>query len=98
MYLCLWNAVLYLFLDTIDSEEQPLAEEDYYNNCQTTSRNVIERSFGLMKSRFPRLREKLEMRDFDRMVRFIISVCRMHNFCISEDKERGNDLRLLGGA
>ena len=69
-------------------------EQSYYNTCQATSRNVIERGFGMMKSRFPRLRY-LDMYDLDRMTRFIISCCRMHNFCLSEDKLLGLEIDFI---
>ena len=65
--------------------------QEYYNYyyCQSSSRIVIERSFGVMKSHFPRLK-KLEMQDFDRMVMFIIST-----FVFRKMKNTDTDTTLL---
>ena len=60
-------------------------EQRNYNYAQSSPRNIIERAFSLLKSRFCRLR-LIELKDMLLVCEYIVSVCILHNFCIDEDE------------
>ena len=57
-----------------------------FNRCHSKTRQVIERSFGLLKSRFRRL-TKLHISDLTLAVNSILSGCVLHNICQQNDEE-----------
>jgi hypothetical protein len=57
-----------------------------YNKTHSSSRMVIERSFGLVKGRFRRLRH-LEMSNNEQIIKFVISAMVLHNMCVREGEE-----------
>lgn len=65
------------------------AKQKRYNICQSSTRMVVERSFGLLKSRFQRLKH-IEIRQLEPLCRFVLAVCCLHNFCIYEDKSNND--------
>ena len=65
-----------------------------YNYKHSATRMVIERAFGHLKSRFPRLR-LIESRDTDFICKLIMSACCLHNFCILEDRRLGVEGEIL---
>lgn len=52
-----------------------------YNKAFSATRVLIENAFGLLKNRFRQLM-KLEYHDVDKMAKFIICCCVLHNICI----------------
>jgi len=68
-----------------------------FNKALSSARVAIERSFGLLKGRFRRLKF-LDMRRVDLIPQVIIACCVLHNICIdcgdalfSEDMGVGED-------
>ena len=62
-----------------------------YNKAHASTRNVIERAFGVMKSRFFRLTEKIHLRNTKEISRLVMAICTLHNFGILEDMRYGDD-------
>lgn len=54
-----------------------------YNDKFCSTRVVIENAFGILKKRFRQLM-KIEIRDVDRITKFIITCCVLHNICIDD--------------
>lgn len=52
-----------------------------FNSILTQSRQVIERSFALLKGRFRRL-QHLQMKRIDLIPSFILACCVLHNICL----------------
>lgn len=53
-----------------------------FNFCLSSARISIERSFGLWKARWRRIKECLPMVRTDKIPQFIIATCVLHNICI----------------
>lgn len=68
----------------------PLAKKSYIDHFYT-ARVVTENSFSMLKNRFRQLM-CVEMLEVDRMSKFIISCCVLHNICIECDDEQCNDI------
>ena len=66
-------------------------QQSRYNYVQSATRNVIERSFALLKYRIARLKH-VEVKLLEDLCNFIIAYCAMHNFCIDEDLQAGEEL------
>ena len=60
------------------------AEKDY-NRALSTKRQNIERAFGLLKRRFPKLRLEIEVVSTDEIEEIILSACILHNLLIMYD-------------
>lgn len=58
-------------------------EQATYNSRHTATRVRIENSFGILKQRFRQLRY-LEFWEVDKITKFIVSCCVVHNFCIAD--------------
>jgi len=56
-----------------------------FNYCHSVTRNVVERAFGTMKSKFRRL-EMIELNGVEVICNVILSACVLHNFCLEEDE------------
>ncbi|XP_066596902.1 putative nuclease HARBI1 [Prorops nasuta] len=56
-----------------------------FNTVLSSSRMIIERSFGLLKGRFRSILDKLPMIRTDLIPRYIIACCILHNICILKD-------------
>lgn len=56
-----------------------------YNTKLSSIRSIIERSFGLLKTKFRRLKY-LDISDFDLGMQMIASACVLHNFIIKGDE------------
>lgn len=52
-----------------------------FNNSLSATRVLIENTFGLLKSRFRQLLQ-LDIHSVDKITKFIISSCVLHNLCI----------------
>lgn len=64
-----------------------------YNRRFCATRVVVENAFGILKKRFNQLL-RLYMWDVDRITKFIIACCVLHNICIDANDEvpvDGND-------
>ena len=59
-------------------------DEKKFNTHLASKRSVIERAFGLLGSRFPRLL-KLNVKTLEKRINCIVSACVLHNWCIMED-------------
>jgi len=58
-----------------------------FNICHSSARVVIERAFGLLKTRFRSIRTVLAMDRYDLIPMFIIACCVMHNICLLRGDE-----------
>lgn len=56
-------------------------EQRTFNKTFCATRVLIENAFGLLKSRFRQLLQ-IEMHSVDKITKFIISCCVLHNMCI----------------
>ena len=61
--------------------------ERRYNSSQITTRNTVERMFGVLKRRFPCLRRGLKLK-METNLAVIVAVCTLHNYLKSR---RSND-------
>ena len=59
-------------------------EHKKFNTHLASKRAVIERAFGLLGLRFPRLM-KLKVKSLDKRIKCVVSACVLHNWCIMED-------------
>ena len=66
-----------------------LAQKKFNTNL-ASKRSVIERAFGLLGQRFPRLL-KLKVKSLDKKVLCIVSACVLHNWCIIENDVEEED-------
>lgn len=57
-----------------------------YNDRFCRTRVVIENAFGMLKKRFIQFK-RLQMWDVDRITKFIISCCVLHNICIDTNDD-----------
>lgn len=60
--------------------------QKHYNYCLSSTRQVIERSFGLLKGRFRRL-QNIDVCTVQAAVEVCISGCILHNICILQADE-----------
>ena len=74
-----------------------------YNTALSVRRQVVERTFGMFKQRFRRLKLGVEMRSIDEINDLILACCVLYNLCIAGDERQefadddeieGNDPRL----
>ena len=59
-------------------------QQKKFNTHLASKRAVIERAFGLLGLRFPRLM-RLKVNNLDKRIKCIVSSCVLHNWCIIED-------------
>ena len=67
--------------------------ERKYNTHHASKRLVIERAFGLLGIRFPRL-QHLKHKDNDKRILVVVAACVLHNWCIMEDDEDDRIFRM----
>ena len=65
------------------TQNMTMAQKKFNTNL-ASKRSVIERAFGLLGLRFPRLM-KLIVKSLEKRIACIISACVLHNWCIFED-------------
>ena len=68
-------------------------QQKKFNTHLASKRSVIERAFGLLGQRFPRLM-KLNVHSLEKRIKCIVSACVLHNWCIMEDD--GEDFDEVG--
>ena len=56
-----------------------------FNYSHSSTRIVVENTFGLIKGRFRRLLKFTEQTDLRVVTKIIMSACIMHNICLSHD-------------
>lgn len=61
-------------------------QQKLFNRTLSKDRQVIERSFGLLKCTFRRL-IKFDASDMEMIVNSILSACVLHNLCMQEEGE-----------
>ncbi|XP_067215909.1 putative nuclease HARBI1 [Linepithema humile] len=54
----------------------------HFNYCQSAARIAIERAFGVLKTRWRRIFDRLSLVDVKRIPEYIIATCVLHNICI----------------
>ena len=59
-------------------------EKKKFNTHLASKRSVIERAFGLLGLRFPRLL-KLKCKNHDKRILCVVACCVLHNWCLMED-------------
>lgn len=64
--------------------DQLTQEQGIYNKKFSATRVIIENTFGILKGRFRQLTE-LYFHKVNKISKFIISCCTLHNFCIEEN-------------
>ena len=64
-----------------------------FNTNLASKRSVIERAFGLLGLRFPRL-SHLNARSNEKRIKCVVAACVLHNWCIMEDDEDDTMFRL----
>ncbi|XP_062599737.1 putative nuclease HARBI1 [Saccostrea cucullata] len=57
-----------------------------YNYIHSSTRMVIERTFGALKGRFRRLKY-VDIQDIEKIVKVVISCCVLHEFCLQHDDD-----------
>ncbi|XP_070528297.1 uncharacterized protein, partial [Cardiocondyla obscurior] len=58
-----------------------------YNYCHSSTRVIIEKTFGLLKGRFRSLLHVLSMTRTDLIARYILACCVLHNVCVLKNDE-----------
>ena len=61
------------------------AKQRRYNTAHSSTRMVVERSIGLLKNRFRKLKTMMDIDKTDDLPEIIVSACILHNICIIED-------------
>ena len=69
-------------------------EQKKFNTHLASKRAVIERAFGLLGLRFPRLL-KLKVQSLEKRINCKVAACVLHNWCIMEDD--GDDFEEFEG-
>lgn len=59
------------------------AADHEYQRAIITTRNTVERAFGLLKRRFPILHSGMQFQRLDLIQRVITTCCILHNICIN---------------
>ena len=60
--------------------------EKKFNTHLSSKRSVIERAFGLLGLRFPRVTH-LPFRDNKKRTKCVVAACVLHNWCLMEDDD-----------
>ena len=72
---------------------QNMTVQKKFNTHLASKRAVIERAFGLLGLRFPRLM-RLKVENLDKCIKCIVFSCVLHNWCILEAD--GDDFKDIG--
>ena len=71
-------------------------QERKFNTHLASKRSVIERAFGLLGIRFPRLTH-LRSRNNDKRIVHVVAACVLHNWCLMEDDDDEEIFGLVDG-
>lgn len=66
-------------------------EEMNFNYCLSAARIAIERTFGVLKTRWRRLFDRLSLVDIKRIPEYIVATCVLHNICILHNDLMNNE-------
>ena len=70
------------------SRRGPQNAKELFNHRQSSLRNVIERTFGVLKKRFPIIASGTEPHyDVDTMTKIVLACCILHNFLRGVDND-----------
>ena len=58
-----------------------------YNFVHSSTRMVLERSLGLLKGRFRKLKTQMEVDKIEDAPVIIVAACVLHNFCLMDDED-----------
>ncbi|KAF3774740.1 putative nuclease [Nymphaea thermarum] len=62
----------------------PRTEEELFNHRHSSLRNTVERTFGMLKSRFPILKMQVQY-PFEKQAQIVLATCVLHNFIIEHN-------------
>ena len=62
-------------------------QQNVYNTEQSVRRQTVERTFGMLKQRFRRIKLGVDMRDIGEINKLILACCILHNLCIIGDSD-----------
>ena len=79
-FLAPYRGSRYHFQDFRASRSGPRTRVELFNYRHSSLRNVIERTFGVLKSRFAILTGKMPNYMFTRQCQIVIACCCLHNF------------------
>ncbi|KAL0434507.1 UNVERIFIED_CONTAM: hypothetical protein Slati_2785000 [Sesamum latifolium] len=82
-FLSSYRGVRYHLKEWESGNNMPQNHQDFFNMKHASARNVIERTFGLLKARWAILRSP-SFYDIDDQNRIIIACCLLHNFIRQE--------------
>lgn len=57
-------------------------KEKAFNRCVKKPHVIVKKALGLLKARFPRLKNKIPMTRVDVIPCFVIAACVLHNICL----------------
>lgn len=66
-------------------------KERNFNFCLSSARIAIERAFGVLKTRWRRIFDRLSLVDMERIPEYVVSTCVLHNICILHNDLIDND-------
>ncbi|XP_059650637.1 uncharacterized protein LOC132296451 [Cornus florida] len=69
----------YYFQEYHRAFRQPRGREKIYNHRHSSLRNIIERWFGMLKMRFPILKQ-MPLYKFETQIAIVLACCTLHNF------------------
>lgn len=67
---------------SVGANQRETAVRELYNASQIRTRQCVERSYGVLKRRFPILSMGMRLRDLNTVRNIIVSCCILHNFAI----------------
>ncbi|XP_059655698.1 uncharacterized protein LOC132302780 isoform X1 [Cornus florida] len=82
-FLAPYRGQRYHFQEYRRASQQPQGREEIYNHRYSSLRNIIERYFGMLKMRFPILKQMPPYR-FEAQVAIVLACCTLHNFIRKE--------------
>lgn len=85
----------YLATPYLDTGGDPVRE--LYNQSQIRTRTCVERSYGILKRRFPVLATGMKLTSLETIRKVIVSCCVMHNIAV-EERDDLPDVRVEGFA
>ncbi|XP_059663795.1 uncharacterized protein LOC132309508 [Cornus florida] len=82
-FLASYRGQRYHFQEYRRAHRQPQGREEIYNHRHSSLQNIIERCFGMLKMRFPILKQMPPYK-FEAQVAIVLTCCTLHNFISKE--------------